>query len=166
MKRIATTAMMVVSAAVFACGQPVPQYIGEMQESEIMPTLRWFFSNASYEYRGLRLSTSESGRYGVVSAASFQSWIDWWYRNMPQGMEMQQSVIALVGVVSVSEWRRVPIGFAVRGEQRFPWIYAIFLTKEAGRVVVYRTYYDPYRKCPVFERMETPDCEVRLVVVF
>lgn len=153
-----------VGQSIYSADVPMPTgYLSVgISDQELLNPLKRAFPRASFEDRGLRLYLPDS--FSLVSIDDFNRLASWYWQNT-SFQAPEDSIIGLIGLASsLTPWSNIPIGFAVRESQYpSPFIYVVFVTREDGRLIAYRLYYENGVICePILES----DCLVRLVVVF
>lgn len=127
---------------------------------EIQVLLREYFPNAC-GCQGARLIVDD--QYQIVALQEIQRLLqEDKTEQMPRDGEFLDTddfVFRLLGQFSTPGWSGIPFGFVYTKEA--PYFYNIFITRESGRLVVYRV--DPKRD--QIEKMVNPDQEAVLVVI-
>ncbi len=156
--------LVVFAQTIYKAEAPMPtEYLSVgISDKELVVPLRAAFPLASHEKRGLRLYLPDS--FALVPVEDFKCLANWYWGNT-FSQSPEDSIVGLLGLASsLPPWSKVPIGFAVRKNQvPAPYIYLVFITREAGQLVPYRLYWDDGL---IYEKVSQPDCLVRLVVIF
>lgn len=134
---------------------------GEKIWEEIKNLLRQYFPNADHSHHGARLIVDDC--YQIVPVSELERFLaEDKTDQMPENgdcLDTDDYVFRLLGQMSVPGWSGVPFGFVYTKE--FPYFYNIFVTKEEGKLVVYKV--SP--KTDKIEKMGSPDRNAVFVVI-